>query len=124
MRTPEPFEMRRLGKLSGVREKVAMLKLAEVARRRQTASDYVNQLRANLPSSETVEEGLVLQRWLVWRDQELKRRLSALAVVSAEYAETVQRCGRIIAENAVVEDLTEISTKAAREVRRKRQDYK
>lgn len=123
MRLPKPSEIKDLSKLSSVREKAAMLELGEVAARRQIAIDRVNELRGDLPKTETVEYGLVLQRWLVWREQEIKRRLGALAVVSAEYAKTAQRCGRIIAECAVVEEMSEQAATDTRNKNEKRLTY-
>ena len=123
MRLPSRQDMENLNRLSSVREQAAMLELSEVAARRQTALDRVNQLRGELPLVKEIDYGLVLQRWLVWRDQEIKRRLGALAVVSAEYAETAQRCGRIIAENAVVEKVSKLAQDDARETREKRHAY-
>lgn len=123
MRLPSRQEIENLNRLSNVRKKAAMLELSEVATRRQIALDYVNELRGELLMSEDIDNGLALQRWLVWRDQEIKRRLGALAVVSAEHAETAQRCGRIIAENAVVEEVSKLVQDDARGIREKRRAY-
>lgn len=123
MRLPKLSEMKDLDKLSSVRERAAMLELSEVAVRRQIALDRVHALRSDLPKTETIENGLVLQRWLIWRDQEVKKRLSALAVVSAEYAKTAQRCGRIIAESSVVEEMSKQVAIDIRDMSEKRRTY-
>lgn len=123
MRIPNPSEMSKLSRLSDVREKMAMLELSRVVARQRIATERINELRGKLPDTETVAEGLVLQRWLVWRDQELKRRLGELALIAAEYAECAKRCGRIIAENAVVEEMSALSFKEVRTKLEKRQAY-
>ena len=115
MRIPDRAELKRLTQLSQVRERAALSELAEVTARKDAAALRVRDLREQSREAAKSPEAAVYQKWLVWRDQELTRRVAHLARLSAEHAETSRRCGRVIAENAVVETLADLSATEARD---------
>ena len=107
MRLPSKPEIGKLASLSRARERLAMVELAAVTARRNAAAARVRELRDRSDWAAGTQEAAVYQKWLLWRDQEIAKRLQQLAVISAEYAEASRRCGRVIAENAVVETLAD-----------------
>ncbi len=123
MRVPSKQEMKKLAILSQARERMALEELAAVSARRSAASARVRQLRAQTEAASKTDDAAVFQKWLLWRDQEIARRLVHLAAVTAEYVETSRRCGRVIAENAVVETLADQAAREAEEAKAKSGSY-
>jgi hypothetical protein len=91
--------------LTRVRERDAAFKLNQAAALQNEASQRVEELRNNNPKVSSVDQALVLEKWMVWRDQELRQRQMRLAKCRANYAATAKVCGRVIAEHVVVESL-------------------
>jgi hypothetical protein len=91
--------------LTRVRERDAAFKLNQAAALQNEASQRVEELRNNNPKVSSVDQALVLEKWMVWRDQELRQRQMRLAKCRANYAATAMVCGRVIAEHVVVESL-------------------
>ena len=123
MRVPGKNDLQMLTKLSRVREKAALAELSAATARRNAALARVDALKNMTLEVVETSEPAVLQKWLLWRDQELVRRQGQLARLAAEHLETSQRCGRVIAENAVVEDLVEIARSDAKVENQKRALY-
>lgn len=107
MRNLRVEDFAQLLELTSVRERAAAFSLSQAAATQREAKKRVDELRYNIPTIEAPDEGVVLEKWLVWRDQELRKRQSHLAKCRADYAETAKICGRVIAENAVVKTLRE-----------------
>ena len=114
MRLPKSKDLQPLLKLTRVREKAAMAELGEVAAKRNKAAERVAALKSQRPAAESPEQAAVLEKWMIWRDQELRARQGYLAKCTAEYLVTAKTCGRIIAEHVVVEGLTEQAEQRAR----------
>lgn len=123
MRFPDKAEMRKLTRLSQMRERAALAELAAATARRNLAAARVTELQGQADAAAHSGEPAVFQKWLLWRDQELRRRLVHLARLSAELAETSSRCGRVIAENAVVESLADLAKAEAQDKAEKRDLY-
>lgn len=114
MRLPKPQDLQPLLKLTRVREQAAMAELGKVAARRNAAAERVAELKGRKPRADTPDEAAILEKWLIWRDQEMRARQGHLAKCTAEYAVTAKTCGRLIAEHVVVENLTDQAEHKAR----------
>ncbi len=123
MRIPDKGEMEKLTRLSQVRERAALVELAAASALRNAAAERIAELHRDTEKAAKTPEAAVFQKWLQWRNQELRRRLSHLARMSANHAETSSRCGRVIAENAVVESLAELAKTEAQDQAEKRSLY-
>lgn len=108
MRLPKREEVEQLSKVVHARERMAIAELAVATERRQKAQDRIAELKSKSYEVETfADDGGVLQKWLVWREQELRVRQADLARATADYLATMQRCGRFIAEAKAVDELAE-----------------
>lgn len=114
MRMPKSKELQPLLKLTRVREKAAMAELGRVAALRNAAAARVAELKDIRPDLPEGLDAAVLEKWLVWRNQELQVRQGHLAKCAAEYNVTAKSCGRLIAEHVVVENLTDQAKARAR----------
>lgn len=120
MRHLKSEDLTPLLELTRVRERAAVLKLGQAAAIQNKARQEVEELKSRNPISNSPDHAAVLEKWLVWRDQELRLRQNRLAKYSALYAETSKVCGRVIAEHVVVEtlkDQAEEKQKSERETR-------
>lgn len=111
-------DLRDLVRLTRVREQAALAEQAAVAARMKRVEARIAELRQQPRSMPGPDEARFLARWLVWRDNALKCETTRLAALRAEQRQTAIRCGRAVAENAVVERLL---TQAAAEERRDRE---
>ena len=123
MRIPQKAELNTLTRLSQLRERAALSELAQVTARRSAAAARIRDLQEQSRKAAKSQDVAVYQKWLLWRDQELTRRQALLARLSAEHVEASQRCGRVIAENAVVETLADLAETDAKEEAEKRRLY-
>ncbi|MCV6591663.1 MAG: hypothetical protein OIF48_01830 [Silicimonas sp.] len=117
MRLPDPARLAPLVKLTQAREKAALAELGQAAAKRDAAAARVAELMVAPPAPQDADEAAALDRWLIWRAQELQRRQGLLAKARAEYDIVRQRSGRVIAEHGVVETLADQAKDHARKTR-------
>lgn len=121
MRLPDLERLAPLVKLTQAREKAALAELGEAAALRDAAAARVAALMTDPPVPQNAEEAAALDRWLIWRGQELQRRQGQLAKARAEYDIVRRRSGRVIAEHGVVENLADQAREDARKQRETKQ---
>ena len=122
MRVPEPKVAKQLAKLARVRERIATAEIDAAARERQDAKDKVEALYSRRFAPENSADMAVWSRWLVWQEQELKVRQAQLARCTAAYHQTVERCGRFVAESEVAKSIVDRSLREAKQKKSKSQD--
>lgn len=65
----------------------------------------ISELEAQEFEPNTAEDASRISKWQLWRRQELMRMQSILAKAAAAHQEVVKRCGRVVAEKAVLDKL-------------------
>ncbi len=105
MRRPTAQKLSQLAKLTETRELAALAEFARLAARKRDIEAQIASLRSPLLAFEDPVQAANLALWQSWRDEEIRRLLSRLSLITAEMMETAELCGRAIAENAVMERL-------------------
>ncbi len=105
MRRPTAQKLSQLAKLTETRELAALAEFARLAARKRDIEAQIASLRSPLLAFEDPVQAANLALWQSWRDEEIRRLLSRLSLITAETMETAELCGRAIAENAVMERL-------------------
>ena len=120
MKNLDPRSMKQLAALSQLREQHALADLSILAVRRRAETEHLARLAREAPAATSPEEARALEKWTEWRDMQKRHSASRIAVIAAEYAISAQICGRRIAENAVVETLSDVADAKARTLRETR----
>lgn len=118
-RIPKPGELAKLKQLTSAREMAAMAKLAGIKAEKTRAEDQIAMLRAQSHEASCVEEMEVVEKWRVWKDQELRRLLEALARIEVAYRALAAEYGRYAAEDDVMGDILARSERKRAEDRQK-----
>ncbi len=112
MRELDLKEAAQLTKLSRLREQLAQAELSEAAQLKRACEERLQSLRGRSFDASSATVAGVVEKWLVWRDQDIKVQQVELARASAHYLETAKRCGRFIAQAKVVEELAQQSVQS------------
>lgn len=104
-RVPKSRDLAKLAQLTRARELAALAELSRIASARRTVENDIAALRAEDHTAETTAEMRIVETWRLWKAEELRRRSIRLAALTAAYQEAASRCGRLVAENTVVEKL-------------------
>ena len=105
MRLPDARDLRQLGQITRARELAALAELASIAAEKRNVEDRITHYKDSVPACHDAAQAATLSRWLDWREDQVRRLSSRLALVMAQYAQATRICGRAVAENAVMEDL-------------------
>lgn len=104
-RFPKSSELVKLKKLTDARELAAMAELAVIETERKAAEIEFLALQNKNYEASSIEELMVIEKWGVWRKDELRRRSLAVATATAKHKTAAMRCGRFVAESAVLKEI-------------------
>lgn len=112
MRRPPSRQLVLLGQITRTREMTALALLARAAGECRVLETAIAELRRPAAARDSLAEAAHLSRWMDWRQSEIDRLTSRLALKRAEQVRLARLCGRALAENSVMERLVEDSRKA------------
>lgn len=121
MRLPSSNELRQIGQLTSARELARLADLAQILAQKQSIEARIEDLKTSVLACQDTVQAANLSRWLEWRDHEVERLNSQLALVSADHAQALAHCGKAIAENSVMENLIQRARASETEDREKRE---
>lgn len=117
-----PRQFALIAELSRARELEALSALAVAAAERDAIEKAVVELASRNPQATTPQEAQALEKWQKWRQNGLRDLNVKLAAATAAYQLAVQRCGRSVAENDVVDKLRK-KAEAQASIKRARRNH-
>ncbi len=116
-------DLGQLRQVTRARELAATAKLAVLASELRQLAEQMDELREKTFDVQTPEDARTLERWSLWRDEELRRLSHCQAQVAAKHRIAAEAAGRMIAENAVLDRLFKLAAKDETETRARRQTH-
>lgn len=104
-RFPRFREITKLKKLTDARELAAMAELAVIEAERKAAEVDLLALQNQNHNAKSIDELVIVEKWSLWREDEMRRRATVLAAVTAKHKIAAMRCGRLIAESSVLKEI-------------------
>ena len=104
-RFPRFREITKLKKLTDARELAAMAELAAIEAERKAAEIDLLALQNQNHNAKSIDELVIVEKWSLWREDEMRRRATVLAAVTAKHKIAAMRCGRLIAESSVLKEI-------------------
>jgi hypothetical protein len=101
----DPRSLAELAKLTRVRELVALEVVARVSRRIAMIEDEINALRGRQVIPETVLDAAMVEKWNIWRREELGRLNQRKAKLIVEHRRALSDFGRVSGEHGVLNKL-------------------
>mgnify|MGYP000722380288 CR=1 FL=1 len=104
-RFPRFREITKLKKLTDARELAAMVELTAIEAERKAAEIDLLALQNQNHNAKSIDELVIVEKWSLWREDEMRRRATVLAAVTAKHKIAAMRCGRLIAESSVLKEI-------------------
>ncbi|MDJ0637845.1 MAG: hypothetical protein QNJ20_03350 [Paracoccaceae bacterium] len=112
-----------LRQVTEARELAAMARVSALASQLDRLTDEMEKLRNKTFEILTPEGAQAMERWSLWRGEELRRLAVRQAQVAAEHRVAAELAGRLIAENAVMDRLVKRAADSEGMTRSRRQTY-